>query len=103
LAIDVLTQIKAAEEQALEIRRVASAAAKDAIKLVKQENNAIKEQALSDARNWYAAAIEAAEKEAKTKLDTLQEQRLRSCEVLKQNAQKKLAYAATVCLERILK
>jgi hypothetical protein len=42
MALEVLTEIKAAEEAALETRRVAAAAAKDSIKLAEQENAAYK-------------------------------------------------------------
>lgn len=103
MALEVLTEIKAAEEKALETRRTAAVAAKDAIKLAQQENNEIKDKQLTDARRESIAVVDAAQKAAKQELDAKQEKRRQEFETLKQNAQNKLSQAADVCLERILK
>ncbi|MDD5016995.1 MAG: hypothetical protein PHO15_02705 [Eubacteriales bacterium] len=103
MAIDVLTEIKAAEEMACETRRVAAIAAKDAIKLAQQENEEIKDKLLTEARRDSIAIVDAAQQAAKKELDALLKQRMKACEKLKQDAEKKLSSAADVCLERILK
>ncbi len=102
MAIDVLNQIKAAEEKAEETRRVAAMAAKDALKLAQQENSEYKEKELAKARHEAIAVVDAAQKAAQAELDAQQNKRLEKNEELKQNAQKKLSQAADVCLERIL-
>lgn len=103
MAMDVLTEIKAAEEKAHETRRVAAAAAKEAIKLAEQENSSFKEKELATAKLESLAAIEAAQQEAKAELDALQQQRMMECTALKQKAEKNLSRAADICVERIVK
>lgn len=103
MAIDVLNEIKAAEEKARETRRVAMASAKDALKLAEQENNEIKDKVLTEARRKGIETVEAAEHAAKAELEKQQAQRLKACEDLKARAQERLSAAADVCLERILK
>ncbi len=103
MAIDVLSDIKAAEEKAQEIRRVAAVAAKDAVKLASQENAAYEDEELTQARRLSLKKVDEGRAAAKAELDKQQAQRLMECEALKENARKKLALAADVCLERILK
>lgn len=103
MAIDVLNDIKAAEEKAQETRRVAAMAAREALKVATQENAAYEDEELTQARRASLKKVDAGRAAAKAKLDKQQEQRLNECETLKENARKKLALAADVCLERILK
>jgi len=103
MAIDVLNDIKAAEEKAQEIRRVAAIAAKDAVKLTSQENAAYEDEELTQARRLSLKKVDEGRQAAKAELEKLQAQRLKECQALKENASKKLAAAADVCLERILK
>jgi len=103
MALDVLNDIKAAEEKALETRRTAAAAAKDSLKLAAQENSDIKDKELTKARRDNLAVVDAAQEAAKQELDALQQTRVVACETLKKNAESKLGTAADVCIERILK
>ena len=103
MALEVLSEIKAAEEEALETRRVAAAAAKDSIKLAEQENTAYREQMISEAKARSAQTIAEAQRVSKEKLDAQQAERLKGCDALRSNAEAKLDQAAKVCLERILK
>lgn len=103
MAMEVLTEIKAAEEKARETRRVAAAAAKEAIKLAEQENSEIKDKELTEARRKSIVLVDDAQNAAKQELDAMQEERMKECENLKATAQKNLSRAADVCLERILK
>ena len=90
MAMEVLTQIKDAEQKALETRRVAAAAAKDAIKLAEQENEEISDMELTAARREGIDIVEAAQKAAKAELDALQQQRMQECDKLKRDAEKNL-------------
>jgi len=103
MAIDVLNDIKAAEEKAQEIRRVAAIAAKDAVKLAAQENAAYEDEELTQARRLSLKKVDEGRQAAKAEMEKQQAQRLKECEALKENAKKKLTDAADVCLERILK
>lgn len=102
MAMDVLSEIKAAEEKAQELRRVASIAAKDALKTAAHENAAIEEEALANARRDSLKIVDEGRTLAKAELDSLQAERLKECDVLKAAARQKLSSAADVCLERIL-
>ncbi len=102
MALEVLSEIKAAEEAALETRRIAAASAKDSIKLAEQENTAYRERMIAEAKARSAQAITEAQRVSKEKLDAQQAERLKSCEALKRNAEAKLERAAQVCLERIM-
>lgn len=102
MALEVLSEIKAAEEAALETRRVAAAAAKDSIKLAEQENAAYRERMISEAKARAAKAVEQAQRVSKDKLDAQQTERLKGCDALRQKAEAKLERAAKVCLERII-
>lgn len=102
MAIDVLTQIKTAEEHAYETRRVAAMAGKDALKLAEQENREIKDKELSEARRNGISLVDAAQEVAKAEFDNLQKEKLQNCEILKQKAKDNLLRAANICLERIL-
>ena len=103
MAIDVLNKIKVSEEKAAETRRVAAIAAKESLKLAEQENTEIKDKELTKARQTGIHVVEEAQRDAKAELDALQEQRIKECEKLKQDAEKKLSQAADVCIERILR
>lgn len=103
MAMDVLTQIKAAEEQALEKRRVAALTAKDAIKLAEQENAEITDKELTAARHAGIEKVDAAKASDKALLDAQQKARLADCDALKAAAAQRLDIAAQVCVERILK
>ncbi len=103
MAMDVLSEIKAAEEKAQELRRVASIAAKDALKTAVQENAAIEDEALTNARRDSLRKVDEGRALAKAELDSLQTERLKECDALKAGARRKLSAAADVCLERILK
>ncbi len=103
MAIGVLSDIKAAEEKAQEIRRSAAIAAKDAVKLASQENAAYEDEELTLARRLSLKKVDEGRTAAKAELDKQQTRRLMECDALKENARKKLALAADVCLERILK
>lgn len=103
MALDVIKDIKAAESKAEEIRRTASAAAKDAVKLAIEENAQIREKELELVRKNAAAAEEAAGREIKKQLESQGAQRNKECEELKANASSRLLSAAQICLERILK
>jgi isoaspartyl peptidase/L-asparaginase-like protein (Ntn-hydrolase superfamily) len=102
MALDVINEIKAAEEKALGTRRVASVAAKDAIKLAAEENREIFDKELSVILQSAAQTVETAENAARTELEALSEQRGKECAELKNRAEKNLARAADACLERIL-
>ena len=102
MAIEVLSDIKTAEEQALETRRLAAIAANDAIKLAQQENEKIKDELLTQARRDSIEIVEDAQQTAKVELETRQKQRINACETLKQAAQARLSRAADLCIERIL-
>lgn len=103
MALDVIGEIKAAEEKAQDIRRAAAIAAKDAIKLAAEENSQIRERELSAVRQRSAASVEAAGEAAKAELEALSKQHGQECEELKAKAQASLSRAADACLERILK
>lgn len=103
MAMDVLSEIRAAEEKALESRRLAAIAAKDALKQGEQENAEITDRELTAARRAALAKVDAAKAAAKAELDKQQQQRLADCEALKSAASERLENAAQVLLERILK
>lgn len=103
MAMDVLSEIRAAEEKALEMRRTAAMAAKDALKLAEQENAQIMEKELSAARDAASQRVEAARAADKATLDAQQAQRLLNCDALKVAAASRLDAAAQICLERVLK
>lgn len=103
MAIDVLSDIKAAEEEAQEIRRNAAQTAKDALKLAAQENAAMENEELAKARHNSLIKVDAGREAAKAELDAQQAQRLKDCETLKNNARQHLEQAADICLERILR
>lgn len=103
MAIDVLSEIKAAEEKAQEIRRMASVAAKDALKTAAQENAAYENEMLALARRNSLKKVDEGRALAKAELDTKQAERLMECEALKKCAGQNMIIAADVCLERILK
>ena len=103
MAMDVLSEIKAAEEKAQELRRVASIAAKDALKTASSENAAIEDEALTGARRDSLKKVDEGRVAAKAELDKMQADRLKECDMLKAGAKQKLSAAADVCLERILK
>lgn len=100
--MEVLSEIRSAEEAALEARRVAASAAKDSIKLAEQENEAYKEQMIAEAKVRAARAIAEAQQASKQKLDAQQAERLKGCDALKRNAEARLDRAARVCIERII-
>ncbi len=102
MAMDVLSEIKAAEEKAQDLRRVASIAAKDALKAASQENTALEDEALAQARHDSLKKVDEGRALAKAELDSMQAERLKECDMLKSNAGQKLSAAADVCLERIL-
>lgn len=102
MAMEVISEIRAAEEKALEIRRLAALAAKDALKLAEQQNAEILEKEISTAQQSSADKISAAMSADKTELDALLETRLTGCAKLKSNAQQRLDHAAQICLKRIL-
>jgi vacuolar-type H+-ATPase subunit H len=103
MALEVINDIKAAENKAEEIRHTAAAAAKDAVKLAIEENAQITEKELELIRQNAAAAVESVGREAGQELESLNAQRNRECEELKHKAEKNLSLAADICLERILK
>lgn len=103
MALDVIGEIKAAEEKALEVRRVAAAAAKDAVRLATDENAQILEKELSAIKQSSASAVEAAGAEAEAEFKALHEKRAGECDELKRKAEVNLSRAADICLERILK
>lgn len=103
MALSVINDIKVAESKAGEIRRTAAAAAKDYIKLAIEENAQIREREIGQIRQIAAVTVEAAGEEAKIELESLGAQRNKEREELKTKAEKKLARAADMCLERILR
>jgi vacuolar-type H+-ATPase subunit H len=103
MALEVIGEIKAAEEKAQEIRRSAAAAVKEAVKLAAEENLRAKEKQLSAVRLKNAESVEAAGEAAKREFESLSVQRGRECEELKAKAQNNLSRAADACLGRILK
>ena len=103
MAMDVLSEIKSAEEKALELRRVASIAAKDSLKAASLENAAIEDEALTNARRDSLKKVDQGRAEAKAALEKQQGERLKECDKLKSNARQRLSAAADVCIERILK
>jgi predicted Zn-dependent peptidase len=103
MALDVITEIKAAEEKAQDVRRAAAAAAKDAVKLAAEENAQTKKQKLLSVRQSNEAMVEAAGEAARIELEALSAERSKECEELKVKAQRNLSRAADACLERILK
>ena len=103
MAMDVLSEIRAAEEKALESRRLAAIAAKDALKLAEQEFSQIADTELSSARRAALDKVDAAKAAAKAELEKQQEQRMSDCDALKIAAEQRLERAAQVLVERILK
>ena len=103
MALDVLNEIKAAEERAAKTRLTAAAAAKDALKIAIQENSEIKDKELTAARRESLDVVDAAQEAAKAELDILQEKRIASCKTLKSDAEGRLDAAADICIERILR
>ena len=103
MAMDVLSEIRAAEEKALESRRLAAIAAKDALKLAEQEYAQIADTELAAARRTALDKVNAAKTAAKTELDKQQQQRMSDCDMLKSAAGQRLERAAQVLVERILK
>ena len=65
MALEVISEIKAAEEAALETRRVAAAAAKDSYKIAVQENAAYRVQMIADAKTAAAREVAEAKQAAK--------------------------------------
>lgn len=102
MAMDVLSDIKAAEQKALETRRAAQAAAKEALKQAAQQNAQLEDEEITKARRAAIEKVNAGREAAKADLDAQQSGRLKECEALKQNARKRLEKAADLCLERIL-
>lgn len=103
MALEVLTEIKAAEESALETRRIAATAAKESIKLAEQEDDAYREQMIAKARANAAKTVAEALSASQKKLDAQQAQRLKAADTLRANATGRLQSAAKACVERILK
>lgn len=103
MAMDVLSEIKAAEEKAQELKRVASIAARDALKNAAQENAAYESSALAQARRESLKKVDEGRDDAKAELEARQSGRLKECEALKSDARQRLNAAADVCLERILR
>ena len=103
MAMDVLSEIKSAEEKALETRRLAAIAAKDALKVAEQEYAQIMDTELTSARRAALSRVDAAKAAAKSELEKQHQQRLQDCDALKKTAQQRLENAAQVLLERILK
>jgi len=103
MAMDVLSEIKATEEKALEKRRLAVLAAKDALKLAEQENAEIMDRELAAARRAGIRKVDAAKAAAKAELDEQQKKRLSDCDALKAAAESRLDEAVRICLERVLK
>ncbi len=103
MALEVLSEIRTAEEAALETRRVAAAAAKEALKVAEQENVAYREQIISEAKANAAQTVAQAQQASKARLDTQQTQRLDALNTLRSGASVRLKNAAEVCVERILK
>lgn len=102
MALEVITQIKAAEQEAEEIRRTAAAAAKDALKLAAKENAQIEDETLTQARRASLEKVDEAKAATKAELEKRQQQRLVECDKLKENARKQLDDAAAICIERLL-
>lgn len=102
MALEVLTEIKAAEEAAAETRRVAAAAAKESIKLAEQENAVYREQLIAQAKARAADAVAQAQRATKEKLDAQQSQRTDAAQALRKNAAARLQSAAKACVERIM-
>ncbi len=103
MAMDVLSEIRAAEEKALESRRLAAIAAKDALKLAEQEFAQIADTELAAARRAALDKVNGAKTAAKTELDKQQQQRMSDCNTLKSTAGQRLERAVQVLVERILK
>jgi len=103
MAMDVLSEIRAAEEKAQEIRRTAALAAKDALKLAEQENARLLEKELSAARAAASQRVEAAKAADQAELDKQQARRLADCDALKAAAASRLDAAVQISLERVLK
>ena len=103
MAMDVLSEIRAAEEKALESRRLAAIAAKDALKLAEQEFAQIADTELAAARRTALDKVDAAKAAAIAELEKQQQQRMSDCDALKSAASQRLERAAQVLVERILK
>jgi phage protein D len=103
MAMDVLSEIRAAEEKALEKRRLAVVATKDALKLAEQENAEIMDKELSAVRHEGIEKVDAARASAKAELDAQQQKRLADCEALKDAASQRLEQAIQICMEKVLK
>ncbi len=103
MALDVINEIKAAEEKAQEIIRAAAAAAKDAVKRAAEECAQARESELLSYRKSNEAMVEAAGEAAKQELEAQSAERTKECEELKIKAERNLSRAAEKCLERILK
>ena len=103
MAMDILSEIRAAEEKALDTRRLAAIAAKDALKLAEQEFAQIADTEFAAARRTALDTVEAAKAAAKAELDKQQRQRMSDCDALKSAASQRLESAAQVLVERILK
>jgi len=103
MALEILTEIRVAEEAALETRRIAAAAAKEALKTAEQENVAYREQLITEAKARAAQAVAVAQQASKSRLDAQQAQRLMALDALRGGAEGRLKKAAEVCVERILK
>jgi hypothetical protein len=102
MALEVISEIKAAEEAALETRRVALAAAKESLKMAEQENAAYREQVIAEARLKAAGEVAQAQQESRKKLEERQAQRFENAGELRKSASVRLEKAAKLCVERIL-
>jgi hypothetical protein len=102
MALEVLNEIRAAEEAALETRRVAAAAAKESLKVAEQENAAYRERMIAEAKARSQQAVAAAQQASREQLDAQQAKRLSGLDALRSGAEGKLKRAAGVCVERIL-
>lgn len=101
MALEVISKIKTAEQEAEEIRRTAAAAAKDALKLAAKENAQIEDETLTQIRRASLEKVDEAKAAAKAELEEKQKERLLKCEILKENARLKLEAAADICIERL--
>jgi hypothetical protein len=101
MALEVLEQVRTAEEAALETRRVALASAREAVKLAEQENAAYREQRIGKAKADMAKAVAEAQQASQGRLEERQAERLAKLDALSGD-EDCLKRAAKAVLERIL-
>lgn len=103
LAIEVLKEIKEAEDAAENLRRQALARSKEIIKNATEEAEKELDNANQTAQTLASQIIKQKEGEAKEKVNSILELSNKDCEAIRNISQEKIDKAANLVIERIVK